>query len=32
MVNMLNVPVEKIHNMHTQVGISAEEELVVKKP
>lgn len=26
MVNALNMPVEKTHNMHTQMGISAEEE------
>lgn len=28
MVNTLNMPVEKTHNIHTQIGISAEEELV----
>lgn len=28
MVNTLNMPVEKTHNIHTQMEISAEEELV----
>lgn len=28
MVNRLNMPVEKTHNIHTQMEISAEEELV----
>lgn len=31
MVNTLNMPVEKTHNMHTQMGISAEELVVGKK-